>query len=290
MNVLFAQNFPGMGLIPLMLLAVGGAGLFSVIGFFAAFFHRGTARVCAALSFGAAALFALLILMGNRWDFSWLLSVLREWSPSNRVVYSSLLLSLVAAFIPLRRAGGTAPDGTRGKESPRWGIFALACLTALLLLGYGVMQLIEERRGEQKTFALLAGDPSVRFERFQIDYQQRRVICTDPEVLRYLEERFRRHDRHRLELGTTYQLAIDYQGGGHHAFGTYWSESGDFSLSLPEHGDGGPSHGILLTRPRPRPLEEMIRFLCQKEGVAGVVLILEPGGVHRERDQFLVAE
>src|SRR6185437_2566222 len=107
-----------------------------------------------------------------------------------------------------------------------------ACCAVALVAGYGVVQLIEGWRGEQKTIALLSGEPNVRLKRLQIDYQQRRLVCTDPEVLRYLEERLRNHDPHYRELGTTYELSLSFEGGGNQSFFTYWSNSGDFNLFL----------------------------------------------------------
>jgi hypothetical protein len=118
-------------------------------------------------------------------------------------------------------------------------LFALAVGITLAGAVYGIAQLVEGRRGEQKTCALLSGDMNVRLQRIQIDYQQRRVICTDPEVLRYLEERFRRHEPEPDFLGTTYQLSLTYDGGGAQAFTSYWTDTGDFNLFLGEPGEGG---------------------------------------------------
>jgi hypothetical protein len=91
-------------------------------------------------------------------------------------------------------------------------------------------------------------------------------------------------------LGTTYQLSLSYDGGGAQAFASYWTDDGDLNLFLGEPGEGGRGHGIRLTRPRPRGVEELVSFLLKPHReAAGEVLILEAGGSRVERDESLVA-
>jgi hypothetical protein len=273
-----------------LLLPLGATAALSLAAVFGAFFNRTAARACAGLALGLGALFLLAVLAGNRWDLGWLLFLLREPSPPMLVLCGSMLLSAIAVWAPLRRPDVARPDGRRTPGRPRWRLLGLAaCLTAAGA-GYGVAQLIEGHRGEWKTRALLAGDSNVRLRRVQIDYQQRRVVCTDPEVLRYLEGRFRGHEPEPQYLGTTYLLSLAYEGGGARAFVSYWADSGDFNLFLGEPGEGGRGHGIRLPRPRPRGVEELASFLVkQHDDVAGSVLILEAGGSRVERDSSLVA-
>jgi hypothetical protein len=76
----------------------------------------------------------------NFWDLEWVLM-----NPSNPFFGSleaSLVFSLVAAVAPLRRAGKELPDGSRDPEKPRWALFAFACLTILLLIGYFILRII----------------------------------------------------------------------------------------------------------------------------------------------------
>jgi hypothetical protein len=274
----------------ILVLPLGAMALLSIGAVFAAFFSRTAAKVCAGVAVGLAALLLLVILAENRWDLAWLLFLLREATPPILVIYGSVILSVVAVAVPLRRPGAVRPDGERTPARPRWILFALALGITLAGAVYGIAQLAEGRRGEEKTRALLSGDANVRLQRIQIDYHQQRVICTDPEVLRYLEERFRRHEPEPDFLGTTYQLSLTYDGGGTQAFASYWTDTGDFNLFLGEPGEGGKGHGIRLTHPRPRGVEELITFLVKSHrDVAGSVLILEAGGTRMERDESLVA-
>lgn len=273
-----------------MILPIGAMAFFSTVAFFAAFFNRTVARVCASIAVVIVALFLLLILQMNRWNFGWLFYLLAEASLPFLVLYGSALLSLVAVLAPLRYAHTVLADGSQTSGGPRWVLFGIACCVATLLVGYGVAQLLEGSRGEQKTIALLSGDASIRLKQIQIDYQQRRLICSDPEVLRYLEERFRTFDPNRRELGTTYRLSLAYEDGGAASFSTYWSDAGDFSLFVGDPGDGGKCHGILLTNPRPRAVDELIGFLlADHQKIAGMILMLEAGGSRVERDESLVA-
>jgi hypothetical protein len=202
--------------------------LLSVVAVFTAFFNRTAARACAGVAFGLAVLFLLLVLQMNHWDVGWLFVVAREVPYPFVILGGSLLLSAVAVLAPLRRPDEMRPDGGRVPGRPRWALLALAVCVTVVGTGYGIVQLIDDRRGEEKTRALLSGDFAGRLRRVQIDYQQRRVICTDPEVLRYLEDRFRGHEPEPDSLGTTYQLTLPYDGGGTQAFASYWTDVSGF--------------------------------------------------------------
>src|SRR5262249_50738585 len=158
-------------------------------------------------------------------------------------------LSLIAAFGPLRRETQADPR----RDEPRWGWFSLVLAVTLVLGGYGAFQLYAGKIGERKTMALLAGDQSVHFARLETEYYQRRVICRDPEVLRYFETLFRQHDRksHGDQLGITQRLTAYYGEGGYHSFGAYWND--DHVHMFPDGGDdyGDDPYSIVLTNPVP---------------------------------------
>jgi protein-S-isoprenylcysteine O-methyltransferase Ste14 len=267
-------------------------GLISVCAFFAAFFSRTTAKVFGGMSFALISLYFVLILSLNSWRLGWVVDLLLSplEVPFIGLMELSIVLSLVAVFVPLRSADKELPHRGRERGKPRWLIFSLSCLIVILITGYCVMQNLDGERGKQKTMQLLSGDESIHFDRFEIDYQQRRVICTDPVILGYLEERFLKADRDRDELGTFYQLTLYYKGGGHHEIQTYFN--GDFILCLRNYHDEGmrPSHGILLTRPRAQAIDELVSFLKKDyREVAGTVMIVDSGTVRYERDEPLVA-
>ena len=115
----------------------------------------------------------------------------------------------------------------------------------------------------------------------QIDYQQIRVICTNPSTLRYLENCLRRHEEPRHGPKTTYELTLEYEGGGRATFGSYWHKSG-FWLGLSENDiDHGELQGVSLAPPVPTEVEEIVGLLTQPEKHEGTVLIIEPDGTAR---------
>jgi hypothetical protein len=147
--------------------------------------------------------------------------------------------------------------------------------------------------GRSKAQALVGGDQAVALESVQIDSQQRRVVCTDPVALRYLEDCLRHSDPDRKRWDTTYRVQFRFVGGGILDAFTYWSGDG-FSISMPDEdgtGEHWPTRGIVFQPPVPPAVEEMAAFLERPwQEVKGTVLFLEPGGTRREFERALVAE
>ncbi len=115
---------------------------------------------------------------------------------------------------------------------------------AVILSGYVFAGCITERRGVAKTEALLRGDDTVQLAAFAVEYQQRRVHCSDPESLRYLERCIREHAPTTFDDRITYRVSLRFAGGGRLVVRTDWS-SGGFSLCCPAiaYCKMGASHG-----------------------------------------------
>lgn len=274
----------------LLMLPLGAMLVLAVVAIFAAFFNRSVAKACAAFVWGLAALFLLVVFSMNDWNLGWVLRLHLEVLAPFVILYCFLLLTAIAFWTPLRRPDSAGPDGGRIAGRPRWILFALALGVVAAAITLWSLHLEEGRNGEKKAQALLAGNAVIQLKRIQIDYQQRRLICTDPKILRYLEERFRRHEPEPHYLGVTYELTLSYEGGGTQSFASYWTDAGDINLFLGEPGEGGRGHGIRLTRPRPQGVDEMVEFLAKPHGeVAGIVMILDADGIRTTRDGSLVA-
>lgn len=176
----------------------------------------------------------------------------------------------------------------------RWLVLAAF---AVALGSCGLWCGVENRRaqiGVAKMEALLQGDAAAQLESVEIDYQQRRVRCSDPDALRYLERCFREGDkRPGLGGGVTYRLRLRFAGGGRVDTTTYWSDNG-FRLYMPyQETDTGeePRVRVVFSPPVPVSVAEMLAFLDRPwQEVKGAVLVIEPGGVRRESDRSLVAE
>ncbi len=166
----------------------------------------------------------------------------------------------------------------------------------LVLVSVPAYWLIEHHRGEQQATALFAGqvDPlNPRLESLRLENQQRRVICTDPVALRYLEGCFRHSDRRDPQYGITYQLRLRFAGGGTFDTVSYWFKGG-FSTSGPDGcfpSEEWATHNIWLKKPMPPQVREMIDLLHQPwQDAKGTVLLVEPGMVRREQDRSLIRE
>src|ERR1035437_2414802 len=69
--------------------------------------------------------------------------------------------------------------------------------------------------GERKTLALLNGDASVEIVSLTTKYQQRRLECTDADVLRYLKEAMMKHPPGTMGVGGySYRGLFKFKGGG----------------------------------------------------------------------------
>ena len=272
----------------ILIFPLGAMCFFAIVAFFAAFFSRFAALILAGLVFAIDILFVLVIFQGNQWNVSWMQHLFTQ-PDFFGMVFGPAILSIVAVVAPLQRAGIPRADGQPVPRRPRWAVFAVASFATALILGYGVLLLLDNSMGERKTVALLAGNADIRLTSFRIKYQQRLVRCNDPQVLRYLEERIRQYDPKYQGMGTTYGLSLSYEGGGTASFATYWNE-GKFSLFIGDAGEGGVGHGIVLVHPRPQAVDELVHFLERdNREVAGTILVLEPDGSRFERDESLVA-
>lgn len=174
----------------------------------------------------------------------------------------------------------------------------LIAALAIILLGYILWGCLAYWRAEQlgirRIDALLAGNANVHLESFELLYQQRRVHCSDPEALRYLEGCLRDGDQHPdLEGGLKYRLVLRFAGGGTLDTTTFWSETG-FQLYMPyQETDTGEKATVKVNfkPPVPKAVAEMMAFLDRPwREVKGVVLVIEPGGIRREFDRSLVNE
>jgi hypothetical protein len=173
-------------------------------------------------------------------------------------------------------------------------LIGLAVVAGLCLVATLVATWRSEQLGLKKAEALLRGDRKVQLEAIEIDYQQRGVRCSDLEALRYLEDRMRKNNPSRSDLGTTYRLRLRFAGGGSLTTTTYWFDGG-FSVCMPGDtplSDGGrPRCVVVFTPELPASVKEIVNFLDRPwQKVKGTVLILEPGAVRQEHDRSLVAE
>lgn len=117
-----------------------------------------------------------------------------------------------------------------------------------------------EHRGKAAAFALLNGDKRPRIVRMEIEGQQRKVICTDPAVLRYLEDCFRNCNRRELPGGYSYEIKLFFEDGTRFSGSSYWCLDG-FKTRVFADPYFPPTHDIELQSPMPDRVQRMIQFL-----------------------------
>ena len=139
--------------------------------------------------------------------------------------------------------------------------------------------------------ALILGRDNIQLTGLVIDQQQRRVICTDQEVLAYLASSLRNsyHDWG-IGGGIFYEFSFEFSTGRKYRVDGYVHRQ-EWSLVVPnanpEEGHR-PTHVTFLHAPIPDRVREMFEFLNKRyQEVSGSVLVLEPG--QPPRYEYLVS-
>jgi hypothetical protein len=151
----------------------------------------------------------------------------------------------------------------------------------------------EFKIGERKLLAALNGDQMVKISRFETEGQQRRVRCTDTQVLDYLMQMLQKHPDFMTNVGGySYRGRFNFTGGG--SFDTEMSTSANgFCLSLTRRAvqEGIPTHCVPMIGPVPVEVRQLFNFSEEPEQTAaGTVLVFEAGRPpYRLRDESLVA-
>lgn len=142
--------------------------------------------------------------------------------------------------------------------------------------------------------ALLNGDSTQNIISFETQYQQRRLKCTDKEVLKYFKEILSKPSENPgPNSAVSYMGYFTFEGGV--VFKTYIGINGKvFTISIPSQAaeESFPTHTILLTEPIPEKVRQIFEFLDEPyQKVAGTVLIIEDGKpAYTKHDASLVVK
>ena len=152
-------------------------------------------------------------------------------------------------------------------QTTRWSDRGKSVLwTALLAIpiGLGVRNHHLYSQGDRNTYALLAGDRSVRLTHLTIIGQQKKVVCLDPVVLGYFEECLRSHRPHGDEdegPHYSYELRLEFNDGSSYSGPSYWSRNDFWTYVDKEAGVGPPTHTILFREPMPEGMKKLLKYL-----------------------------
>jgi len=130
-----------------------------------------------------------------------------------------------------------------------------------LIVGYICLSMWRSHRAEQNMLALVNGDRDIRLRHVEIHGQQRRVSCSDPVVLRYLESRMCESDSEDLKSGIIYYVVFEFEDGHWFNAHTCWFDGGFATWIEGIPGEGTQPHIITLLKPVPAKLREIIDFL-----------------------------
>jgi hypothetical protein len=206
------------------------------------------------------------------------------------------LLPLGYAFIALPAALGIVSIGLSFRPRVRYErafvatSIAVLTITSVALLSYKAITDRRSEMGRRQILALLSGDDREKLERIEICHQQRRVICVDPQALRYLERQFIGSDVS-FGIGGCYKTSFRFRNGAVVSLDTVWgSERGSISVNDSDdlENEDPPPHGFAFKPPVPANVREMLSFLAEPyEKVAGQILTIASEGTKTEYDPSL---
>ena len=137
---------------------------------------------------------------------------------------------------------------------------------------------------------LLDGKPQPKISGFHIDYQQRRVICTDKTVCEYIAQSMKKAVRGRgteLNLGASYSFTFYFGSGSIYYVECACVFDKGFSISIPEANPpeaGWMTHEVDFSEPVPDRVQRMWAFLNRSDTkVLGMVMTVEDVGQIRFR-------
>jgi len=161
-----------------------------------------------------------------------------------------------------------------------------------------VMVYLFNQRGEREFLTLLNGDQKVNILSLETRGQQRQLLCTDTEVLRYFKDILVKHTpelKNGVSLGGSgaYKGYFRFEDGGTYDCYLYVGTHG-FALSVASQAaeEGHPTHSIMLISPVPEKVRQIFDFLNEPyQNVAGTFLVLEDGKAPQKKyDAKLVAK
>jgi len=276
--VLLAQNFPGMQWIPLFwFLCFGGiaVGLLACVG--SLFFPRsgiGSTTGRAAVGWGICTSVLMTILLHGK---------LYWWAILCFAI--PVILGLIALWIRKLKESSNLKIG----RLVTGGILGLLLAVGLFFWGRSLvagMQMIQ----------LLGGSESIRVVEFEIDGQQRRVICRDRKHCDYMTGAMRKAKAEMATGGMSYSLRFKFSSGLWYTVVNGCVAPKGLTPSIPEAYPpevGMSTHSIMLQEPIPATIQEAWSFLWNEpcENVAGRVMVIEEGDIVRwEYDPVLDRE
>lgn len=155
-----------------------------------------------------------------------------------------------------------------------WHAVIVLAFTASIAL-----DVIRDRRAAADLDGLILGRDNIQLTSLVIDKQQRRVICTDKEILAYLASSLRNSQSDEFGGGgISYEFSFRFSTGREYRVEGYVHRN-QWSLVVPNanpHEGHGVTHATFLRAPIPDRVLETFDFLNKRyQEVSATVLVLE---------------
>lgn len=173
------------------------------------------------------------------------------------------------------------------------GIGVVVSIGVILTTAILYFHRIEVQNGERMLVAILNGDPKPEIQSIEVQYQQRRLVCTDREVIGYLKQMMLNHPNMTMadNYAYSYEGKFMFRDGGAFVCSLGITTNG-FTISIPSQAveNSFPTHYVLLRAPVPQKVRQIFEFFLEPyQKVAGTVLILKEGkNIEKQYDAALV--
>ena len=159
---------------------------------------------------------------------------------------------------------------------------SLALVTGIVYAGFVSIRYV---RGKDALDQLLNGDEQIHIVQLRIEYQQRRIICTNAQSLRYIEAQMRVRSLKQPNGGPSYLSNFWFSNGGFQSVYSSWGGDG-FVLFFGD--DREIERPVFFSAPIPEKVGPMLRLLqARYEDVAGTVLTVNDKQELTEYDTLL---
>lgn len=273
---LLAQMFPGMEFIPLMLLLLGSGAIVCAVGIL-----FGLLQASSTVAFRLGVAGVAIGVLGTL--FFWLVVGENLTGTGYLMLFSPAVLGSAAVMLSYRRPFSRERIFVRTVG----GIVIAVTVAGAAMLAWNSRQ---TAMGTAKLLSITSGANRYQLASMEVQYQQRRLICTDPVLLAEIQRHLAGAQRSMMGSGSTYETTFRLADGGSATLHSSWGAN-ECSLSLgdvPE--EGWPTHLIVFAEPLSEDLRKLLAFLnASNEEVAGQVLIFDGSGNRVEFDGTLVA-
>lgn len=263
----------------IVLLVSGSAAAAALVG-------RKSAIILATASLSLILFIVIAIFSFNDYSASSVLDAIASYTyPFFIVAASSILCTLSFTFILINKHGHIS-FGRGRRKYLKHTLFALF-IAVLAVATYGITLYQPAEPIDLRTYEMTVRNGTNKLQKIDIHGQQRKVICTNFDVINYIELCLKSDTYNAGKAGIHYITVLSYADGTVCHLRTYWHESESVELVFGHgHQKSDTAHYIKFPKPRPKYFDALTNFLQHpSHRVSGTTLIMTPSGYHTEPDK-----